>query len=152
MRHVKRQLISADAERLAGDQQRVGAAVGIGRGFLKQRAGAAANLVKRNPHTWSRASLVGVEHVGRQPPGGDRHAWAVHQRNETEPGDQADLVQRRLALGLLVVGKPSLELAKDRIPGVAADADDEGKAEFLPVGGVEPVEAVELPGAEPVEP
>ena len=55
------------------------------------------------------------------------------------------------ALGLRVVGEPSLELAQDRIPGVAANADDEGKAEFLPVGGVEPAEAVELLGAEPVE-
>ena len=59
--------------------------------------------------------------------------------------------QRRVAFGLGVMVEPALELAQDRIPGVAADADDEGKAEFLPVGGVEPVEAVELLGAQPVE-
>ena len=83
--------------------------------------------------------------------GGDRHAWSVDQRNETKPRDQADLVQCRFALGLRVVGEPPLELAKDRIPGVAANADDEGKAEFLPIGGVEPAEALELLGAESVE-
>ena len=33
--HVKRQLIGADAQRLAGDQRGVGAAVGIGDGFLE---------------------------------------------------------------------------------------------------------------------
>ena len=59
--------------------------------------------------------------------------------------------QRGGAFGLSVMVEPALELAQDRIPGVAADADDEGKAEFLPVGGVEPAEAVELLGAEPVE-
>ena len=93
----------------------------------------------------------GVEHVGREPAGGDRHAGPVDQRDETQPRDQADLVQRRVAFGVGVVGEPPLELAQDRIPGVAADADDEGKAEFLPVGGVEPAEAVELLGAQPVE-
>ena len=59
--------------------------------------------------------------------------------------------ERRCAFGFGVVLEPALELAQDRIPGVAADADDERKAEFLPVGGVEPGEAVELLGAEPVE-
>ena len=59
--------------------------------------------------------------------------------------------QRRVALGFGVVLEPALELAQDRIPGVAANADDEGEAEFLPVGGVEPAEAVELLGAETVE-
>ena len=33
--------------------------------------------------------------------------------------------------------QPPLELPQDRIPGVAAHADDEGKAELLPVGGIE---------------
>ena len=36
---VERQLIGADAKRLAGNQRRVGAAVGIGDGFLQQRRG-----------------------------------------------------------------------------------------------------------------
>jgi hypothetical protein len=79
------------------------------------------------------------------------HAGAVDQRDETEPRDQADLVQRCFALGVAIVRDPSLELAKDRIPGVAADANDEGKTEFLPVGGVELAEAVKLLGAEAIE-
>ena len=89
--------------------------------------------------------------MGREPAGGDRLAGAVHLGDQAQPRDQADLVQRGIAFGLRVVLKPALELAQDRIPGVPAHADDEGKAEFLPVGGVEAVEAVELLGAQPVE-
>ncbi len=57
----------------------------------------------------------------------------------------------RSPLGLDVVAEPPLELAQDRIAGVPAHADDEGKAEFLPVGGIEPAEAVEFLRAQPVE-
>ena len=103
-------------------------------------------------HAGGGAAAHGVEHVGREPPGGDRHARPVDHGDQAQPGDQADLVRApRRARPRRSLREPALELAQDRIPGVAAHADDEGKAEFLPVGGVEPAEAVELLRAQPVE-
>ena len=60
-------------------------------------------------------------------------------------------MERSVAFRFGIVLEPARELAQDRIPGVAPDADDERKAEFLPVGGVEPGEAVELFRAETIE-
>jgi hypothetical protein len=82
--------------------------------------------------------------MGREPSDGDRLARSVDHVDHAQPRDQADLVERRRALGLGIVAEPPFELAQDGIAGVAADADDEGKAELLPVGGVEPAESVEL--------
>ena len=89
--------------------------------------------------------------MGREPAGGRRLAGAIHLGDQAQPRDQADLLERALPFGRDVVAEPTLELPQDRIAGVPAHADDEGKAEFLPVGGVEPAEAVELLRAQPVE-
>ena len=148
---VKRQLIGADAKRLAADQRRIGAAVGVGDRFLEEPAGAGADLVQHDLHAGGGAAAHGVEHVGRQPSDRVRLARPLDRGDHAQPGDQADLGERRGLFGCGIVLQPPLELPQDRIPGVAADANDEGKAELLPVGGIEGAEAVELLRAQPVE-
>ena len=148
---VKRQLVGAGAKRLAADQRRIGAAVGVGDRFLEEPAGAGADLVQHDLHAGGGAAAHGVEHVGRQPPDRVRLARPLDRGDHAQPGDQADLGERRGLFGRGIVSQPPLELPQDRIPGVAADADDEGKAELLPVGGIEGAEAVELLRAQPVE-
>jgi hypothetical protein len=63
-----------------------------------------------------------------------------------------DLLERRRSLRLEAVGQPALEIVQDRVARVPAHADDEGKAEALAIGRVQPLEARELCLAQPVEP
>ncbi len=82
------------------------------------------------------------------------HGWRAWSCGglQTQADDLADLVERRGDLGVAVVGEAALHRGEDaRLVG-QAHADDEGEAEFLPVGGVERVEAVELRLGQPVEP
>jgi hypothetical protein len=47
---------------------------------------------------------------------------------ETQRRNPANLFDRGFCFGPDVVRQPALEILEDRIPGVAADADDIGKA------------------------
>ena len=97
------------------------------------------------------ASGVGVKHVGRKPA---VHLELVGRADvlvEPQRGDAENLIQRSVVLRRRVVLEPPRELAQDRFLAVAADADDEGDAEFGVIGVVEAVEGGELFLAQPVE-
>ena len=133
-------LIGSDPQRSAAEQGGVGATIGIGQRGDDQGARARADL--RVP-------------PGCRPPGrhghcrghgsrgvlGPRFARSVDRGHQPQPRNQADLVDCVGELGVLLISDAALELAQDGFAGAATDADDERKAEFLPV---EPVELVEL--------
>ena len=96
-------------------------------------------------------AVIGVEHVGRQAAVHLEAIGAADVLVEAKCGDAEDFAQSRFALLACVVAQPSFELAQDRILGVAAHANDEGDAELLPIGCVEPVEAIEFLVVEPIE-
>ncbi len=63
---------------------------------------------------------------------------------EAEIGDLPDLAEGAGELGLAVAFEPFLEGAQDRRPAAVPDRQDEGKPEPVPVGPVQPMEALEL--------
>ena len=70
---------------------------------------------------------------------------------EPQRRNPADFPDRGLRLGLGIVRQPAFEIAQDGIAGVAANADDIGKAEFGAVGVVDALERYKFGIRKPIQ-
>ncbi len=135
------QLILSDRQRAAMDQRLIGAAVRVGDGARDHAVFAErAQLDQSNRNPGSRLAAVGIEHMGRQPAIDGQALAARDLLIEAKRRDPADLLERAFDFLRGIVRQPALEVAQNRILGVAPHADDIGKAELVAIGGVDPLE------------
>ena len=138
---VKCQFVAADRHRPAADQRLVGAAVAVG-DRARHHAGLAkfGQLGQFDRYPRRGPAAVGIQHMGRQAAVHWKLVLGRDKLIEPQRRDPADFPDRGLRLGLGIVRQPAFEIAQDGIPGVAANADDIGKAEFGAVGVVDALE------------
>ena len=110
--------VSADPQRCAGRQRAVGAPVGVGRRGREQAARARPDLVQDNLDARRRPAGDGVEHMGGEAPVGRGFSRPVDLGDEAQPGDEADLVDRRGKLVFGIVPRAALETVEDRMSRV----------------------------------
>ena len=94
---------------------------------------------------------MGIEHMGGEAPVHRQLVVSRHELVQSQRRNPADFRDRRLHLGLGIVGQPPLEIPQNRILGVAADADDIGKAELRAIGVIDPLERGIFRIGQPVE-
>src|SRR5258708_4120949 len=94
---------------------------------------------------------MGIEDMGAQSSADFRHALTRHLARNAKPRDVEDFLQGGSELRRSIVAEPAFELRQDRVPRVAAHADDERKAELRCICVVEAMKTVERLVAETVE-
>jgi hypothetical protein len=83
--NMELQFIAADAQRLAGDQRRIGAAIGVGRILRQQAARACPHLIGREPNAHGGPAGDEIEHMGGEPAIGLRFAGAMSIATNRSP-------------------------------------------------------------------
>ena len=64
--------------------------------------------------------------------------------DQPQPRDMPDFFNGGCEFGFEIICRAALELVEHRVAAVPAHANDEGKAELRPIGGVPPLEAGEF--------
>ena len=93
-----------------------------------------------------------VQHMGREPAVNRQPVVGNDELIEPQRRDPANLRERSRVSVLAIMRKPRLEIGRIGILGLAAHADDVGKAEFGAIGVVDPLERGVFGVRQPVEP